>query len=155
MWSSSHPHNSTTSSSTDAKDKGSEGSYAPSAKDKVEDICSECREVKPRSMAMAQCYAYAGVPIGGGTGFLPISWQMFNAPGGRRFKKTFAWANWKQRYPDATDYGYFSSGGAEVTEHPFGHPDRPDQAWHKCPHFHAIRFLGDPGMICTYAPGPQ
>ena len=104
----------------------------------VAEYCSKCRATATRSEAMAEAYAWAGIPGDGGT---PIPWGNFNPPGGSAFKKGPVWADFKRLYHNPPNYG-FSYNGGSVEEHPFGHPDLPGGENHDCPHFDAVNSAG-------------
>jgi RHS repeat-associated protein len=120
------------------------------SKKTVETICPNCPEKTPRSVAMALAYSWAGIPVGGGGGAVPLTWTYYHMPAGLS-RKDFAWADFHQRYA-APYYGWGTPTGASVVEHPFGHPDHPGQPHHSCPHFHAVNAQGVE-RIFPYRPG--
>jgi RHS repeat-associated protein len=123
----------------------------PVAKPKtVSDVCPKCQATKSRSIAMAEAYAWAGVPMSGGPGFTPITWRNFNLPAGMS-RGDQPWAEFMRQY-GAPSYGVAGVSGASVTEHPFGHPDQPGELHHDCPHFHATNAGGQPAIF-IYKPG--
>lgn len=59
------------------------------------EYCPRCRATATRSEAMAEAYAWAGIPAEGGT---PIPWSNFNPPGSGAFKTGPVWADFKRLY---------------------------------------------------------
>jgi hypothetical protein len=123
---------------------------APLATDiaQAKNLCP-CQATTPRSQAMKQAYAWAGIPIGGGGAFDGIPWRNLNMS--RDVRYGGMWAQFLRTYPEETWMGWRAVGGkAMVQEHPFGHPeysglDDPDH--HVCPHFHARNPAGIEAVI--------
>src|SRR6185437_3713460 len=55
----------------------------------VAQFCSKCQATDSRTQAQIKAYAWAGLSSGTGT---PLSWTMFNPPGGPTFRKGPVWA---------------------------------------------------------------
>ena len=128
MWSRSHPPDTNTSSTSSTETTKN-----------TDANCPDCGAPFSRSQAMAEAYAWAGVPTDG-TGFAPLGWKNLNMPKGMS-RGDRAYGDFMNKYYPPT-YGFAGSNGASVVEHPFGHPDQPGPAHHKCPHFHAKNAQG-------------
>lgn len=109
-----------------------------------------CHATASRSAAMAQAYAWAGIPESiAGVKILP--WRDFNPPAGMS-RCDRAFGDFMRKY-HGPPYGHQCGDGRRVVEHPFGHPDYPDgPAHHLCPHFHARNAQGVE-RIFEYKPG--
>ncbi|WP_313816425.1 DUF6531 domain-containing protein [Cupriavidus sp.] len=106
---------------------------------KAFDPREKCNSTVVRDQAMAAAYAWAGIsPTGEGA--TPFPWNNFNLPRGMS-RNDKAYGDFMRRYYPPS-YGYGTPDGAEVVEHPFGHPDLPGPEHHACPHFHATNAAG-------------
>jgi YD repeat-containing protein len=106
---------------------------------KAFDPREKCNSTVARDQAMAAAYAWAGIsPTGEGA--TPFPWNNFNLPRGMS-RSDKAYGDFMRRYYPPS-YGYGTPDGAEVVEHPFGHPDLPGPEHHACPHFHATNVTG-------------
>jgi hypothetical protein len=100
------------------------------------ELLNRCREVRTRSMALADAYQWVGFSPFNFALLRRLPWSEFRPPAGLT-RNSRAFVDFRGMFPREDAYEQSSTTGAYVREHPLGHPDQPGEAHHDCPHVHA------------------